>query len=118
MTTTLRNAVSEMRPPRYTTQDVAEKIGRSRDTVVRWRKTGLFVPSECADFGGVTVWLYTAQDIRDLRKLAASQHPGRKVNDSTQWRYRARAKASSFEVSGQKARRKTRFIKKQGRRAS
>lgn len=70
--------VREMNPPRYTTSQAAEEVGRHPDTLKRWRDSGVGVPSEQATFGTTVVWLYTREDIEKLRKTARTMKPGRK----------------------------------------
>lgn len=71
--------VRKMRPKRFTVRDAAEKVDRSPDTLRRWRLSGECVPSEHATFGKTTVYLYTPDDIRTLKKVAAAQRPGPKT---------------------------------------
>jgi hypothetical protein len=52
-------------------------IGRSRDTLRRWRISEEFVPSFKMDAGELEVWLYSDDDIERLRKFAATKKPGR-----------------------------------------
>lgn len=68
--------VRGMQPRRYTTSQAARMIGRSEDTVKRWRDEGVFRPAERRDFGDLQVWLYTSEDIKALRKIARKIHPG------------------------------------------
>ena len=70
--------VREMDPPRYTTTDAARFVGRSADTLIRWRKDGTYVPTESKDFGQVRVWLYTKEDIASMKALSKQMKPGRK----------------------------------------
>lgn len=62
----------------YTRSMAAEEVGRSVDTLKRWQHHGLAVPSEHMKAGKLTVWLYTAEDLRNLKDIAANQRPGRK----------------------------------------
>lgn len=71
--------VQRMSPPRYTVSEAAKMIGRNADTLTRWRKQGLCVPSDRAAFGQLTVHLYTDDDIEALRVVAKSIRPGRKA---------------------------------------
>lgn len=70
--------VREMNPPRYTTSQAAEQVGRHEDTLKRWRDDGTFQPSEEATFGSTRVWLYTKEDLEAMRKIARDMKPGRK----------------------------------------
>jgi hypothetical protein len=74
----IRDQVAEMRPRRYTTADVAAELGVSLSTVIRWRRSGGYVPSDSTSFGDLVVHLYTPADIKALRKFAANQLPGPK----------------------------------------
>lgn len=72
--------VREMNPPRYTTSQAATMVGKHVDTVKRWRDSGVHVPSDEATFGTTKVWLYTREDIEQLKKIAKTMKPGRKPN--------------------------------------
>jgi len=80
----IRYTVHTLRPKRYTIADAAELVQRSRETLARWRKSGLVVPSDSMNFGTTTVYLYTDSDVRKLRRVAATQRPGRKTHATTQ----------------------------------
>ena len=54
----------------YTRQQVADLIGRSKDTVRRWHINGIYEASEAREISGVYVFLYTAEDVMALRRLA------------------------------------------------
>ena len=70
--------VRRMTPTRYTVKEAAAKVGRSPDTLSRWRKRGTFLPSDSIQVGELTVWLYTDSDIEVMRDLARGLKPGRK----------------------------------------
>lgn len=70
--------IREMNPPRYTTAAAAKLVGRSVDTLQRWRSNGTYVPSDVRQFGALTVPLYTADDIGAMKSLAKTIKPGRK----------------------------------------
>ena len=70
--------VREMVPTRYTTSQAAALVGRSVDTLRRWREDGVFEPSDHRDFGHTRVWLYTREDIDNMRKIARSMKTGPK----------------------------------------
>lgn len=70
--------VRAMSPARYTTTEAARIVGRSEDTLVRWRKDGVFVPKEKRAFGAVEVWLYTERDIASMKEISKTLRPGRK----------------------------------------
>lgn len=73
------NGIGRQTPPhRHTRVAAAHLTGRSVDTLKRWHKKGLMVPSDYMQAGKLKVWLYTDEDILRLRKVASSQRPGRK----------------------------------------
>lgn len=74
--------VRAMSPPRYTTTEAARLVGRSEDTLVRWRKDEVFVPKEKRAFGSVEVWLYNEDDIAAMKEISKTLKPGRKAQDS------------------------------------
>lgn len=90
----IRAIVHSWSPKRYTAADVAEMVGRSTATIVRWRRNGTFKPSESAQFGMTWVWLYTPDDIKRLKKLLPTIVPGRKPNGKRTPRKEAHAKAT------------------------
>lgn len=79
----ISHIVNDMKPPRFTTKQAADAIGRSTYTVQRWRRDGTFVPSDGMWFGDVFVYLYTKADLRKMSKVAATQRPGRKATVDT-----------------------------------
>lgn len=74
----IATAIRAMSPPRYTVSEAAKAVGRSEDTLVRWRKNGTYMPSERRVFGSIGVWLYTEQDIVRMKQIKKSIKPGRK----------------------------------------
>lgn len=80
------NSIGAITPECYYTRSrAARKINRSPDTLKRWHKAGLCVPSSSMKAGQLTVWLYSDEDIKQLREVARLQKPGRKrkvQNDS------------------------------------
>lgn len=77
----INEAVRQMHPPRYTTSQAAELVGRSEDTLARWRRKGYAKPSDSRTFGSVEVPLYTDEDIAEMRRLAKTIRPGRNPSD-------------------------------------
>lgn len=77
----IATAVRAMSPPRYTTAEVATRIGKSEDTIRRWREKGWLTPSDSRAFGSVVVPLYTDEDVKAGGELAKSIKPGRKPRD-------------------------------------
>lgn len=61
----------------YTRAAAAKSVNRSADTLKRWQKSGIAVPSSKMKAGQLTVWLYTDEDMNNLRAVAKSQKPGR-----------------------------------------
>jgi predicted site-specific integrase-resolvase len=73
------NGIGHLTPDGYfTVAEVAERCGRSVDTIKRWNKTGLFKPSHVMRVGKLSVWLYSEQDIAEMKEIAVKQRPGRK----------------------------------------
>lgn len=66
----LRFVVRRTHPDLYSTQDVADWVGRSKDTIERWRREGILVPSRYMKVGRMKVWLYTEEDVHQARALA------------------------------------------------
>ena len=69
--------VRTMHPPRYTEGQAAKMVGRSKDTLRRWRREQKSKASDKRQFGSVTVPLYTDGDIEGLKVLARQTKPGR-----------------------------------------
>lgn len=74
----INEQVRQMHPARYTAPQAAQLIGKSEDTVRRWKYQGIYAPSEVRMFGNLEVALYTNEDIKAMRKLARRMKPGRK----------------------------------------
>lgn len=64
---------------RYTRSYAAKLVNRSPDTLKRWHKQGVCVPSDKMTAGKLVVWLYTDDDMDVLKKAARTQKPGRKA---------------------------------------
>lgn len=71
--------VRQLHPPRYTRSQAAELVGRNLDTLKRWKRKGIYVPSESRVFGQLVVDLYTDEDIQEMRKIAKGMKPGPSV---------------------------------------
>lgn len=68
--------------PFYTRKQVADRVGRSIDTVTRWgKKYPKYHPTNKMPLGKSFVWLYTEADIERLSRFADSQMPGRKADE-------------------------------------
>lgn len=77
-TQNIATMVRRMTPTRYAVKEAAELVGKSPDTLVRWRRTGLYVPSDQMRVGKLTVYLYTDRDIENMKRLARTIRPGRR----------------------------------------
>jgi len=62
----------------YTRSRAARLVNRSPDTLKRWHKSGLCIPSGNMSAGKLKVWLYSDGDIQALKEVARNQKPGRK----------------------------------------
>lgn len=75
----IASKIRAMSPPRFTTAEAARLVGRSEDTLVRWRSDGVYAPSERRAFGSVEVWLYSEADIGAMKEIVKTLRPGRKA---------------------------------------
>ena len=66
-------------PDHSTAAEVAEQCGRSKETIIRWRKSGLVVPSAFTMSGKVKVWLYSPDDVRRAIEASDNIVSGRKA---------------------------------------
>ena len=64
----------------YTRAEAAYMIGRSRDTLHRWHKSGRYQASKAMQVGKVQVWLYTDEDIEALKIIRDSIRFGRPID--------------------------------------
>lgn len=64
----------------FLVSDAAKQVGKSKDTLVRWRKgvEPTFTPSGYMTVGKLTIYLYSPKDIEELREIAKTMKPGRK----------------------------------------
>lgn len=62
----------------YTVKETALRVGVSPDTIIRWRKLGLYKPSYKKTMGQLTVYLYDDSDVEKMRVVAAHTKPGPK----------------------------------------
>lgn len=60
----------------FSRQEVATKIGKSRDTVKRWHNNGIFEASAYMRLGKLVVWLYSESDVRRMQQIAETIKPG------------------------------------------
>lgn len=79
----IQTMVRRMTPARYTVKEAAALVGRSPDTLVRWRRSGRFVPSDRQQIGRLLIWLYTDEDIEEMKQLAKELRPGRRSDGYT-----------------------------------
>lgn len=80
----ISDVVGDMDPPRYTTSQAAALVGRSVDTLNRWKKNGVYRPSESKAFGSLDVDIYTSDDIVLMRQIAMQGiKPGPKTQAKT-----------------------------------
>jgi MerR HTH family regulatory protein len=73
----IASLVIQMDPPRYLVSEAAALVGRSKNTLIKWRKRGICIPSETMQFGETLVYLYTDRDIANMRMLTSQLKPGR-----------------------------------------
>ena len=67
----------------YTTSQVAAMVGRSGETIKRWRRRGVYRPAEFEMNGTVKVWKYTEEDVANIRTLVKASKPGPKPKRDT-----------------------------------
>lgn len=73
------NSIGAITPENmHTRSKAAWLVNRSPDTLKRWHRQGLCVPSGSMQAGQLKVWLYSDTDIHRLKEIAKSQKPGRK----------------------------------------
>lgn len=66
----------------YLTSDAAALVGRSADTLRKYKRDAIYVPEGFMWAGTLKVALYSVKDIDALRKVAAEQRPGPKAKES------------------------------------
>jgi hypothetical protein len=70
------NGIADCVPDGYrTVSQVADDVGRSVDTLKRWRRSGTFVPEYFMRVGPdrkMKVWLYSENDVEQIRKQLCS----------------------------------------------
>lgn len=67
-------------PGWYTRQMLAEKVGRTKDTIERWERADppVIKPDGYMEFGQLTVWLYSEEAAEEIRRMTNARKPGRK----------------------------------------
>jgi DNA-binding transcriptional MerR regulator len=78
----INEIVRDMDPPRYTITQAARLVGRSVDTLRRWRDEDVYQPSDSQMFGSLTVDLYTKEDITAMKDIARNMKMGRKPTNA------------------------------------
>lgn len=61
----------------HTPSQAAAKVGRSADTLKRWRVKRIYVPSGWIRRGNLRVYLYSDDDVEALKVLARTIRAGR-----------------------------------------
>ncbi len=61
----------------YTLPQAAAMIGRHPDTLRRWIRAGLTATPRTMDFGSLSVWVFSPEDVASLQELAGSIRIGR-----------------------------------------
>lgn len=61
--------------------DAASQVGKSVDTLRRWNREEVFVPSGHMNVGELRVSLYSDEDIKELKRVAKTIRPGRKPSN-------------------------------------
>ena len=64
----------------YTPAQAAFMVGMSKDTITRWRRSGLVVPTLRAQFGNAVVHLYTPSDVVNLSNAASHSYSGKRTD--------------------------------------
>jgi hypothetical protein len=60
----------------YTRRQAAELVGRDFDTLRRWHSEGIYVSHNWVVRGKLTVWLYSDEDIENMKKIPGSARQG------------------------------------------
>lgn len=76
----LGDSIGQYTPDNWlTVSKTAKVIGCSIDTLKRWHKTGVYIPSGEMKMGKIRVWLYSPEDIENLKVVWRNTKPGRKT---------------------------------------
>jgi DNA-binding transcriptional MerR regulator len=79
----LGNTIKNVAPKGYyTRKQAADEIDRTVETLRRWQQDGTFVPTHYMQCGQLQVNLYSTNDIKTLRKIAATKKRGRPRKDA------------------------------------
>lgn len=75
----LGDSISQITPDEWlTASKMAKLAGMSKDTLKRWRLSGLYKPTGSMQVGKITVNLYSIKDVDKLKAIAKANKPGRK----------------------------------------
>lgn len=66
----------------HTMAKAARLVGRSRDTLRRWKDDDIFIPSGYMQSGQLQVALYSDADIEAMKELSKTLHPGKRRKTS------------------------------------
>jgi hypothetical protein len=66
----------------YRRREAAQKVGRDYDTLRRWHKDGTYAPSGFVERGKLTVWVYSDDDIAEMKRIADNKKPGPSPQES------------------------------------
>lgn len=61
----------------YTISQAASRVGRSEVTLRRWHRTGRYPATNQMRVGQLNVWVYSDQDIANMRNVAKNIKAGR-----------------------------------------
>lgn len=83
--------IAKLDPPRYTVSQVGELVGKHPDTLISWRRRGIFEPTGGRlEMGKLSIWLYTPQDVEELKLLVTRRRTGpkrtRHIKAGEKWR--------------------------------
>ena len=61
----------------YTVSQVSDKIGKSKETIKRWHRTGFYQATNQMKVGDLNVWVYSDDDVVALQKAMKTIKQGR-----------------------------------------
>lgn len=65
----------------YTLSQASDLVGRSRETIKRWHSSGTYRATNQMRVGKLRVWVYSDEDIQNMREVAESMQFGRPRKD-------------------------------------
>lgn len=71
-------------PGWHMTSEAAAAVGRTADTLRRWKDDGTYEPSGYTTRGELTISLYSDDDINIMRGIAATKKAGRPPKEEAQ----------------------------------